>query len=56
MAFPYFFAMILGAIIVVAAIVAIYFQLYKRNVNRALKAGNETAHTMAPPFHVLIIL
>ena len=55
MAFPYFFAMILGAIIVVAAIVAIYFQLYKRNVNRAIKAGNETAHTMAPPFHVLII-
>lgn len=55
MAFPYFCAIILGAIIVVAAIVVIYFQLYKRNVNRAIKAGNETAHTMASPFCVLII-
>ena len=55
MNFPYFFVMVLGAIAIVTAVSAIYFQLYKRHVNRAVKEGKRTAHTMVSPFYVLLI-
>lgn len=56
MVFPFFFLMIAGVILIVAAIIAVYFWIYKRNINRAIKTGNETVHTMAPPFQVVIII
>ena len=55
MNFPYFFVMVLWAIAIITAVSAIYFQLYKRHVNRAVKEGKRTAHTMVSPFYVLLI-
>lgn len=36
--------MVLGAIAIITAVSAIYFQLYKRHVNRAVKEGKRTAY------------
>ena len=47
--------MVMGAIAIITAVSAIYFQLYKRHVNRAVKEGKRTAHTMFSPFYVLLI-
>ena len=55
MACPLFFLIILGAIVVFVVIVAIYLQIYKKNINRALSAGNEATHTMTPPHKVLVL-
>ena len=55
MIFPYFFVMVLGAIAIVTAVSAIYFQLYKRHVNRAVKEGKRTAPKMVSPLYVLLI-
>lgn len=55
MSFPLFFLTILGAIIIFALIVAVYFQVYKKNINRSLQAEKQIMHVMVPPYKVLIL-
>lgn len=36
--------------------IVIYFQIYKRHINKALKSNNEKRSTLAPPYKITIIM
>ena len=56
MGFPVFFLIVLALIILLIAIIAVYFQIYKRNINKALVGTEAKAAPMTPPYKVAIIL
>lgn len=56
MGFPAFFLMVLALVIFLIVIVAVYFQIYKRNINKALTATDTPPAPMASPYRVAIVL
>ncbi len=55
MSIPSYFFILLGLIIFFVAVVIIYFQVYKRHINRVLMTGKEEHTSMIPPYKVAII-
>lgn len=56
MGFPAFFLMVLALVIFLIVIVAVYFQIYKRSINKALVEKDAPPAPMASPYKVAIIL
>jgi len=56
MGFPVFFLMVLALVIFLIVIVAVYFQIYKRNINKALAAKDAPPAPMVAPYKVAITL
>ena len=52
MGIPLLFWIILGLLFIFAAVVAVYYLIYKRDLNRALRAGQRKRTAMAPPYQV----
>ena len=56
MHFPIFIYIILGVVALMVATVAVYIQIYKRNINKALDTNANTHTSMAPPYKVALVL
>lgn len=56
MGFPAFFLMVLALVIFLIVIVAVYFQVYKYNINKALVAKDAHHAPMASPYKVATVL
>jgi len=56
MGFPAFFLMALVLVIFLIVIVAVYFQIYKRNINKALVEKSASSAPLASPYKVIIVL
>lgn len=55
MGIPSYFFILFGLIIFFVTVVIIYFQVYKRHINRVLMTGKEEHTSMIPPYKVAII-
>ena len=56
MGFPIFFLIVIAVAALLIATVAVYFQVYKRNINKALEANASTHVPMSPLYKVAIVL
>ncbi len=56
MGFPIYFLLVLAIAALLAATVAVYFQLYKRKINKALETNTDNRDPMTPPHQVAIVL
>lgn len=56
MRFPIFFLIVLAVVALLIATVAVYFQAYKRNINKALETNARTRAPMTPPYKIAIVL
>ena len=56
MGFPIYFFIVLAVAALLIATVAVYFQVYKRSINRALEINPGTHVPMTPPYKVAILL
>ncbi|MCM3716237.1 hypothetical protein [Halalkalibacter oceani] len=54
MGFPIYFLALVAILMIVAATVAVYFQVYKRHINKALAATEGKRTSMVPPNKVAI--
>ncbi len=56
MGFPIYFLIVLAVAALLVAAVAVYFQLYKRSINKALEKNPGTHVPMTPPHKVAMML
>lgn len=56
MGFPLFLLIVLAVAALLIATVVVYFQVYKRNINKALETNASTHVPMTPPHKVAIVL
>ena len=56
MGIPAFFIALFAVLILLAATVAVYFQVYKRHINRALEATEGKRTIMVSPYKAAIVL
>lgn len=56
MGFPIYFLALFAMLIIFVATVIIYFQIYKRHVNKALRATEGKRPSMVPPYTVTIVM
>lgn len=56
MGFPAFFLMVLALVIFLIVIVAVYFQMYKCNINKALTVKDEHPAPMPSPHKLAMVL
>ena len=56
MKIPIFFLILIAVAALLVVTIAVYFQVYKRNINKALKADANTGTPMTPPYKFAIIL
>lgn len=56
MGFPIFFLVVLAVAALLIVTVAVYFQVYKRNINKTLETNASTHVPMTPPYKVAIVL
>jgi hypothetical protein len=56
MVFPIYFLALFAILIILVATVIVYFQVYKRHINRALGATDGKRTSMVPPYRVAIVM
>ncbi len=56
MGFPSFFLIVLAVVALLVTTVVVYFEVYKRNINKALETNANTHGPMTPPYKVAIVL
>lgn len=56
MVFPIYFLALFAILIILVATVIVYFQVYKRHINRALEATDGKRTSMVPPYRVAIVM
>lgn len=56
MGFPTFFIIVIAVAALLIATVAVYLQVYNRNINKALEANASTHVPMSPLYKVAIVL
>ncbi|MBD8070681.1 hypothetical protein [Bacillus sp. PS06] len=56
MVFPIYFLVLFVILIILVATVIIYFQVYKRHINKALGATEGKRTSMVPPYRVAIVM
>jgi len=56
MVFPIYFLALFVILIIFVATVIVYFQVYKRHINRALGATEGKIISMVPPYRVAIVM
>ncbi|MCK9268802.1 MAG: hypothetical protein M0P14_08825 [Alkaliphilus sp.] len=56
MGIPTFFLALFAALILLAATVTVYFQVYKRRINKALKVTEGKRTSMVPPYKAAIVM
>lgn len=56
MGFPIYFLALFAILIILVAIVTVYFQVYKRHINKALGATEGKRTSMVPPYTVAIVM
>jgi heme/copper-type cytochrome/quinol oxidase subunit 2 len=56
MGFPIYFLALFAIIIILVATVAVYFQVYKRHINKALGSAEGKRTSMVPPYRVAIVM
>jgi heme/copper-type cytochrome/quinol oxidase subunit 2 len=56
MVFPIYFLALLVILIILVATIIVYFQVYKRHINRALGATDGKRTSMVPPYRVAIVM
>lgn len=56
MGFPIYFLALIAILIIFVATVVVYFQVYKRHINKALGATEGKRTSMIPPYRVAIVM
>jgi hypothetical protein len=56
MGFPIYFLALFAILIILGATVTVYFQVYKRHINKALGATEGKRTSMVPPYRVAIVM
>lgn len=56
MVFPIYFLALFAILIILVATVIVYFQVYKRHINKALGATEGKRTSMVPPYRVAIVM
>ena len=56
MFFPNYILVLLAVVIIFVVTIIVYFQIYKRHINKALDINNEQRSTMTPPYKITIIM
>ncbi|WP_417899822.1 hypothetical protein ABN702_05935 [Bacillus haimaensis] len=56
MVFPIYFLALFAIVIILVATVIIYFQVYKRHINKVLGATGGKRTSMIPPYRVAIVM
>ncbi|KAB8138007.1 hypothetical protein F9U64_06680 [Gracilibacillus oryzae] len=56
MGFPIYIFALFAILIILVATVIVYFQVYKRHVNKALETADGKRTSMAPPYRVAIVM
>ncbi|WP_077618253.1 hypothetical protein [Bacillus sinesaloumensis] len=56
MVFPIYFLALIFILVILVATVIVYFQVYKRHINRALEATDGKRNSMVPPYRVAIVM
>lgn len=56
MGFPIYFLALFAILFIVVAAVTVYFQVYKRHINKSLEATEGRHTSMVPPYKVAIVM
>ncbi len=56
MGFPIYFLALFAILIILVASVTVYFQVYKRHINKALESTEGMRTSMVPPYRVAIVM
>ena len=56
MGFPIYFLALFAILIILVATVIVYFQVYKRHINKPLRATEGKRTSMVPPYTVAIVM
>ncbi|MGD6876458.1 hypothetical protein [Bacillus infantis] len=56
MVFPIYFFALIAIVMILIATVIVYFQVYKRHINKALGATEGKRTSMVPPYRVAIVM